>query len=175
MKMKTLLLLLLSVACASAQNVAVRYLHMDLSHEWHGTNGCPTNFPVAMDRIGTNTVSPYANRVVIAQSDYAALTNSIWSTFWEWKNNQWAKFVADRQPAINLALWRAGAKETYDATESFGRLQRAFAVVLLAEINALRDEINHYRTNATPPRAAIPQRTPAQVRTAIRNELDNQP
>lgn len=97
--MKTLFLLLLSVACASAQNVAVRYLWMDPSHEWHGTNGCPTNMPVAVDSIGTNAVSPYPNRVVVSAAEYTTLTNSLWPTFHAWHTNQWAKFVIDRQAA----------------------------------------------------------------------------
>lgn len=66
--MRYVIALLLSLSFAQAQNFAVRLLWMDARHEFNTPSGCPTNWPVAVDNIGTNTVSPYPNRLVLTEA-----------------------------------------------------------------------------------------------------------
>lgn len=91
---------------AQTTNHAVRWLSMDPSHEFNRVPGCPTNFPVAVDSIGTNTVSPWANRAVISEAALRAVYQAVGASFTNWYNGQYRPVIqaqadADRQSATN--------------------------------------------------------------------------
>lgn len=74
-----------------------------------------------------------------------------------------SNLVVSTESSNRLAGARSDAKNGYDADHPLGRLQRAIVEITMREINILR-------TNA-----GLAARTPSQLRTAIRNELDAQP
>lgn len=80
-----------------AQNYAVRFLSQDTNHEFNVTAGCPTNWPVAVDHIGTNSLSPWPNRAVLDRPTLQSLYATAGPAFTNWYQNTYRPFVAQRE------------------------------------------------------------------------------
>lgn len=85
---------------AQAQNVGVRYLSMAPAHEFALVAGCPTNWPVVVDRIGALTVSPHPNQVVLTEAALTALYVQIRPAFQTWYSATYLPYVAARAADI---------------------------------------------------------------------------
>jgi len=99
--------LLLCFLCAllltnlSAQNVAIRPLLAEPLHEFNAIPGCPTNWPVIVDRLGSNTISPFPGRTILTEDDLAALYRSIGPAFTNWHQGAWANYNATNAAALD--------------------------------------------------------------------------
>jgi hypothetical protein len=101
MKTLPLVLSVLCVASASAQNVAVRPLIADPDHEFNAIGGCPTNWPIVVNFIGTNTVAPFPRMVVRTETQLANLYESIGPTFTNWHRTVWQNYIATNSAAMD--------------------------------------------------------------------------
>lgn len=99
MKLLLLLLLLLSLCPCRSQNVAIAPLLSRPEHEFHSVPGCPTNWPVIVDRLGTNTVSPFPGRVVTTEQDLSVLYSIIGPAFTNWHRTTWQNYLATNNAA----------------------------------------------------------------------------
>jgi hypothetical protein len=104
--MKTLLyvltvLTLLTIQRGASQNVAIRPLLADPSHEFNAIAGCPTNWPVIVDRIGTNAASPFPGRTILTEDQLASLYRSVGQTFSNWHASVWANYQRTNSAAVD--------------------------------------------------------------------------
>lgn len=160
---------LLVTCSAGAQNFAVRFLSMEPRHEFHLVTGCPTNWPVIVDNIGTNASSPhYTNSVILTLDQLTQHYAAVRPAFTNWFRGPWsdrnAVLIANTT-ATNQLLTKFSATNAVDSFEVDGRLLRALAELLM-------DEINIVRTN---PAAILPPRTLSQLKTTIKNKVLAQP
>ncbi len=103
--MKTELLSIALVFCSFAlcpgQNVAIRPLLAEPNHEFGAVAGCPTNWPVIVDRIGTNVVSPFPGRTILTEDQLLQLYQSIGPAFTNWHATVWANYQRTNAAAID--------------------------------------------------------------------------
>ncbi len=85
---------------SSGQNVAIAPLLSRPEHEFNAVPGCPTNWPVIVDRLGTNAVSPFPGRTVITEQQLAQLYRSIGGAFTNWHQSVWATYVRTNAAAV---------------------------------------------------------------------------
>lgn len=110
--MKSIIFFISCLSCAVAQNVAIAPLLSRPEHEFNGISGCPTNWPVIVDRIGVATNSPHAGRTVITEAQLAQLYATVGPTFTNWHQTTWADYVRTNAAAndarrLQLLLARA--------------------------------------------------------------------
>lgn len=100
-RMKTLLLICTIALSASAQNVAIRLLIADPDHEFNAVAGCPTNWPIVVNRIGTNAVAPFPRMLVRTEEQLANLYESVGPAFTNWHQTVWANYRATNGAAVS--------------------------------------------------------------------------
>ncbi len=110
--MKTELLSIALIFCSfgicPGQNVAIRPLIAEPNHEFVAVAGCPTNWPVIVDRIGTNVVSPFPGRTILTEDQLIQLYRSIGLAFTNWHTTVWANYQRTNAAALDarhLALF----------------------------------------------------------------------
>jgi hypothetical protein len=80
-------------------NYAVRTLAMDARHEFNQVAGCPADWPVALDFIGEQTVSPFPNRTVVTAAALAQSFATLSPVFDAWFTGTWQPFIAQKAQA----------------------------------------------------------------------------
>ena len=100
MKRLSSILYLLSSLALAAQNVALRPLLADPGHEFNAVAGCPTNWPIVVNFIGTNTVAPAPRMVIRTEEQLANLYSTIGPAFTNWHTSTWANYVATNSASI---------------------------------------------------------------------------
>jgi len=99
----------MAATSASAQNnFAVRWLASDARHEFNQVPGCPTNWPVAVDRLAAGESNPWPDRAVISAAQLGNLYRTVGPAFTNWHSAAWA--AAQRAKMTNEAA-TAAAKE----------------------------------------------------------------
>ena len=149
--MRTALLLLLSALGALAQNVAIAPLLSRPEHEFNAVAGCPTNWPVIVDRLGTNAASPFPGRSIITEDQLAALYQSIGPTFTNWHRTAWANYVATNSAAIEgrrsqlIAEQEALLSNIRRATNTADFVNASLAVSNLFRLRQLEERLGNLR------------------------------
>lgn len=143
--MKAILLIftvcVLSVASVPSQNVAIARLRDRPEHEFNNVEGCPTNWPVIVDRIGTNPISPHPGRQVITEDQLAAIYRNIGPAFTNWHATAWANYNQTNSAAIEArrAQLRAQYEAFLDRVQSATNdITVANATIVLSNIIRLR-------------------------------------
>jgi len=151
--MRTLIFLLAALSVNAQTNFAVRFLSMDAAHEFNATPGCPTNWPVVVDNIGTNAVSPFPNRAVLSSSGLLSVYAAAGPTFTNWFNNTWRPFAAQRETtdvltrSNNIALLKSiyADMATYEQ-----RWQAGLSATTTAQINTVISNHNVFLLRLKP-------------------------
>lgn len=89
------------VPSLAGQNVAIRPLIADPLHEFQSVPGCPTNWPIVVDRIGAATNSPFASRTIVTEAQLASLYQSVGPAFTNWFTTVWANYQATNAAALD--------------------------------------------------------------------------
>ncbi len=138
-------------------NRVIAYLQSEDTVKWNGKTNILINPSVPANSTRDNWKVVNGNVVELTQAEKDAITAA----------NNAATVVANKEDA----------KANYDASA----IDRAIVLVLLNEINVLRSQVQMARTNTTAFQSAtnrsavnLNDRTAAQARTAIRNEVDAQ-
>ena len=100
-KLTPCILLAIYWQLCSSQNVAIRPLIADPGHEFNAVAGCPSNWPIVVNFIGTNTAAPAPRMIVRTEVQLANLYDSIGPAFTNWHKGQWQNYLATNGAAMD--------------------------------------------------------------------------
>jgi hypothetical protein len=146
----TTLILVLIATVLDAQNFAVRRLNDDGRHEFHAVPGCPLDWPVAVDNIGTNTVSPWANRVVMSKGELEDVyRSSVGNAFTNWHQTAWHSYrtnhaalvESERRTVINeIRQLQAQCRQDHDNWTNLTSGQKLEALRKVMRLMELKEQ-----------------------------------
>ena len=96
-----ILLLVIGWQLCPAQNVALRPLIADPSHEFNAISGCPSNWPIVVNFIGTNTAAPAPRMIIRTETQLANLYDNIGPAFTNWHQGAWQNYLATNGAAMD--------------------------------------------------------------------------
>lgn len=77
---------------ALAQGYSVRTLAGDPRNEFNAVPGCPTNWPVAVDRLEPGQTNPWPDRIVLTEAQLANVYRVIGPAFTNWHSTVWRAY-----------------------------------------------------------------------------------
>ena len=110
----------LLTSVATAQGFAVRTLGADSRHEFNEVAGCPTNWPVAVDRLAPGATNPWPDRVVLTEAQLANVYRVIGPSFTNWHRTVWRSHVEGKalQEATRASQREAEVRDAFERADA---------------------------------------------------------